>query len=133
VSCSLDAIESSVATSLAGDPPERRLQCPTQSTLLPALGATCGRREREADASNQEAQSSQVLVVATVEGTQVHERSVAFAGCRENVGLGRSVASVVGLVPLQAVAPATTGVLWKERGGERRQRAPSARTRRADA
>jgi len=117
VSCSLDAIESSVATSLAGDPLERRLQCPFTKHIGPALGPACGRREREADASNQEAQSFQVLVVATVEGTQVHERSVAFAGCRANVGLGRSVASVAGLVPMQAVAPATKGVLWKNEEG----------------
>jgi len=53
----------------------------------------------------------------TVEGTSIHERSVAFAGCRRNVGLGRSVASVVGLVPLQMLAPATTGVLWNNEEG----------------
>jgi len=55
--------------------------------------------------------------VATVEGTPIHGMPVAFAGCRGNVGLGRSVASVVGLVPLQAVAPATTGVLWNNEEG----------------
>jgi len=88
-----------------------------QSTLPPAMGATCGRREREADTGNGEEQSFHVLVVATVEGTLVHGRSVAFAGCRRNVGLGRSVLSVVGLVPLQTVAPATAGVLWKNEEG----------------
>jgi hypothetical protein len=42
---------------------------------------------------------------------------VAFAGCRRNVGLGRSVASAVGLVPLQMLAPATTGALWDNEEG----------------
>jgi hypothetical protein len=101
--CALEAIESSVATSLAGVRlnPTRSDACnaQTQSTLLPALGATCGRREREADAGNEEEQSFHVLVVATVEDTLVHETSVAFAGCRRNVGLGRSVMPVGGSFP----------------------------------
>ena len=58
-----------------------------------------------------------VLVVVTVEGTLVHGVPVTFAGCRMNVGLGRSVSSVSGLVPMQAVAPTTTGVLWKKEEG----------------
>ena len=33
------------------------------------------------------------------------------------MSLGRSEASVVGLVPLQAVAPMTAGVLWKKEEG----------------
>jgi len=37
-----------------------------------------------------------VPVVATVEGTLIHGMSAAFAGCRESVGLGRSVSSVRG-------------------------------------
>jgi len=106
-----------VVTSLAGAPLERRLQCLSQSTLTPAMGATCGRREREADASNEEAQSSHVLVVATVEGTPIHGMPVAFAGSRRNVGLGRSVVSVAGLVPMQMHAPTTTGVLWRNEEG----------------
>jgi hypothetical protein len=104
--CSLETIESSVVTSLAGAPHERRLQCPKQH-IVPAVGVTCGRREREADAGNQKAQAFLLPVVATVEGTPIHGMPVAFAGCRRNVGLGRSVASVVGLVPLQSLAPAT--------------------------
>jgi hypothetical protein len=52
-----------------------------------------------------------------VKGTLIHAMPVAFAGSRRNVGLGRSVTSVVGLVPLQTVAPATTGVLWKNEEG----------------
>jgi len=41
----------------------------------------------------------------------------AFAGGRRNANLGRSVASAWGLVPRQANAPATTGVLWKNEEG----------------
>jgi hypothetical protein len=58
-----------------------------------------------------------VLAIATVEGTPICGMPVAFAGCRWNAGLGRSVSSGVGLVPLQAVAPATTGALWKNEEG----------------
>jgi len=66
--------------------------------------------------------------VAAVEGTLVHGMPTAFAGCRENVGLGRSVFVRMGLFPCvrmhrrQRVSSGT-------RGGERRQRAPGARTR----
>jgi hypothetical protein len=81
------------------------------------MGTACGRREREADASNQEAQSSQVLVVATVEGTPIHGMPVAFAGSRRNMSLGRSVVSAAGLVPMQVLAPTTTGALWKNEEG----------------
>jgi hypothetical protein len=66
------------------------LQGPSKH-FVPSQGVTCGRREREADASNE-------LAVATVEGTLIHRVPVAFAGCRRNVGLGRSVTSAVGLV-----------------------------------
>jgi hypothetical protein len=90
---------------------------PIQSTLPPAMGTTCGRREREADAGNEEEQFSNVLVVATVEGTPIHGMPVAFAGGRKSVGLGRSVMSAAGLVPMQAVAPTTTGVLWNKEEG----------------
>jgi hypothetical protein len=81
------------------------------------MGTTCGRREREADAGNEEEQFSRVLVVATVEGTPIHGMPVAFAGGRKSVGLGRSVMSAAGLVPMQAVAPTTTGVLWNKEEG----------------
>jgi hypothetical protein len=97
---------------------------PIQSTLSPAMGGTCGRREREADAGTRKRKSSCVVVVATVEGTPIHGMPVAFAGCRWSVGLGRSVMSATGLVPMQAVAPATGGCPLDLRGGERRQRAP---------
>jgi hypothetical protein len=60
------------------------------------MGTTCGRREREADAGNEEEQSSPVPAVATVEGTLVHGMPIAFAGCRRNEGLGRSDAVVWG-------------------------------------
>jgi hypothetical protein len=81
------------------------------------MGATCGRREREADASSEEEKFSHALEVATVEGTLLHGMPAAFAGCRRNVRLGRSVTSAAGLVPMQADAPATTGVLWKNEEG----------------
>jgi len=52
-----------------------------------------------------------------VEGILVHATSSTFAGRRNNVSLGRSEASVAGLVPMQAVAPTTAGVLWKKEEG----------------
>jgi hypothetical protein len=115
-----------VATSLAGSPRERRSQCPKQH-LVPAVGIPCGRREREADVGNQDAQASLLPAVATVEGTPIHGMPVAFAGCRRNVGLGRSVMSAVGLVSCSARTD-DSGCPLEQRGGERRQRAPSART-----
>jgi hypothetical protein len=44
------------------------------------MGVTCGRREREAGAGNEEEQSFHVLAAATVEGTLVHGMPLAFAG-----------------------------------------------------
>jgi hypothetical protein len=93
-----------------------RLQCP-MSTLSPAMGAKCGRREREADAGNGRSNPFHVPALATVEGTLVHATSSTFAGRRNNVSLGRSEASVAGLVPMQAFSPTTTGVLWKKEEG----------------
>ena len=55
--------------------------------------------------------------VATVKGILVHATTSTFAGRRENVSLGRSDVSVAGLVPMQAVAPMTAGVLWKNEEG----------------
>jgi len=49
-----------------------------------------------------EERSSALPAVATVEGTLINGMPVAFAGCRRNVDLGRSVSSAVGLVPLPA-------------------------------
>ncbi len=56
-------------------------------------------------------------VLATVEGILVHATSSTFAGRRSNVSLGRSDARAAGLVPMQAVAPMTTGALWKKEEG----------------
>jgi len=58
-----------------------------------------------------------VPAFATVEGTLVHATLSTFAGRRNNVSLGRSEASVAGLVPMQAFSPTTTGVLWKKEEG----------------
>ena len=74
------------------------------------MGRTCGRREREADPGIYPA-------VATVEGTPIRGMPSAFAGWRNNAGLGRSESRAAGLVPLQAVAPATTGALRKNEEG----------------
>lgn len=70
-----------------------------KGTLSPAMGATCGRREREAGTGNEEERSFHVPAAATVEGTLVHGMPIAFAGCRRSVGLGRSEASVWGSFP----------------------------------
>jgi hypothetical protein len=87
------------------------------STLSPAMGATCGRREREAGAGNGRSNPFHVPTFATVEGTLVHATPSTFAGRRKNMSLGRSEASVAGLVPMQAFSPTTTGVLWKKEEG----------------
>jgi hypothetical protein len=58
-----------------------------------------------------------VPTLATVEGTLVHATTSTFAGRRSNVSLGRSEASVPGLVPAQAFAPTTTGALWEKEEG----------------
>lgn len=52
-----------------------------------------------------------------MEGTLTFRMLSAFAGCRRNASLGRSAASAVGLVLLQLLAPATSGVLWKKEEG----------------
>jgi len=93
-----------------------RLQGP-MSTLSPAMGTTCGRREREAGAGNGRSNPFHVPTFATVEGTLVHETPSTFAGRRKNMSLGRSEASVAGLVPMQAFSPTTTGALWKKEEG----------------
>jgi hypothetical protein len=59
----------------------------------------------------------QASALATVEGILVHATSPTFAGRRSNVSLGRSEASAAGLVPMQAVAPTTTDVLWNKEEG----------------
>lgn len=104
------------------------LAMPIQSTLSPAMGRTCGRREREADPGIRPA-------VATVEGTLIRGMPSAFAGGRNNAGLGRSESRAAGLVPLQAVAPATTGALRKNEEGNVVSvwRKHYARTHREDA
>jgi hypothetical protein len=55
--------------------------------------------------------------VAAVEGTLIRTMPSAFAGSRWNAALGRSVFLCRGLVPRQANAPATAGVLWKNEEG----------------
>lgn len=96
--------------------------------LVPSLGRTCGRREREAGAGSGEERSSHVPVAAAVEGTLVHGAPASFAGGRKSVGLGR-------FVRLQQVSSSAggptgdSGCPLEERGRERGQRAQSVRTR----
>lgn len=73
---------------------------PNLQTLVPSLGATCGRREREAGAGNEEERSSPVPVAATVEGTLVHGVGGILRGMSQEHG-PRSVRStcVTGLFP----------------------------------
>jgi len=81
------------------------------------MGVTCGRREREAGTEHWRSNPLHGSALAAVEGILVHATSSTFAGRRNNVSLGRSEASVAGLVPMQAVAPMTAGVLWKKEEG----------------
>jgi hypothetical protein len=53
----------------------------------------------------------------TVEGTLIRGMPAAFAGCRGNASLGRSVSRAQGSLPLGAGAPATAGVLWTSEEG----------------
>jgi hypothetical protein len=58
------------------------------------MGTTCGRRERGAERGRRHEEQSSHLVClrfATVESTPIPGMSAAFAGCRRNVDLGRSV------------------------------------------
>jgi len=87
------------------------------STLSPAMGVTCGRREREAGTEHWRSNPLHGSALAAVEGILVHATSSTFAGRRKNVSLGRSEMSVAGLVPIQAIAPMTAGVLWKKEEG----------------
>ncbi|MEA2745964.1 MAG: hypothetical protein QOI41_107 [Myxococcales bacterium] len=77
------------------------------------MGGVSERPARAAWRSN----PSNVPTLASVEGTLVHATSSTFAGRRSNVSLGRSDACAAGLVPMQAVAPMTTGALWKKEEG----------------
>ena len=111
-----NARSDSCCTSVVRQNHAARLQGP-MSTLSPAMGVTCGRREREAGTEHWRSNPLHGSALAAVEGILVHATSSTFAGRRNNVSLGRSEASVAGLVPLQAVAPMTAGVLWKKEEG----------------
>jgi len=65
----------------------------------------------------EEEKSSLRFRAATVEDTLVHGTPAAFAGCLQNVGLGRSVLRSGRSLPRRAGAPATAGVLWKPQEG----------------
>jgi hypothetical protein len=88
------------------------------------VGGVSGRPTRDARGAILHA-----LAVATVEGTQIHRVPVAFAGCRRNMGLGRSVSPAWGSFPGMR-SHRRQRVLSGRRGGERGQRGDkSARTR----
>jgi hypothetical protein len=81
------------------------------------MGTTCGRREREADAGNEEERSSPVPAVCNG-GRHPGSRD---ADCLRGWSVERESWSVrlgcVRLVSSHSVAPATTGVLWKNEEG----------------
>lgn len=83
---------------------------------LPRLGRTCGRREQEAGAGCPGVILLR-LVHVTVEGTLVSRKTCAFAGARRSGGLGRSVSSVVGLLPYGRSRRRQRGVSWTPRRG----------------
>jgi len=86
------------------------------STLSPALGRTCGRREREAGAGN--GRSNLFRARARNGGRHPGPRGAGnLRGLTEERGSWSVQSSVAGLVPMQAIAPATTGVLWKKEEG----------------
>jgi len=96
------------------------------------VGGVSGEPTRVAGGKEEQSFEPSRARVATVKGTLVHRTPSAFAGGRKNVSLGRSVSSAGDSSP----AVARTGdnrCPLEERGGERRQRAPSARTLRGDA
>ena len=99
----------------AGLSREQCLQC-SMSTLSPALGRTCGRREREAGAGSGRSNPSRAR--ARNGGRHPGPRGAGnLRGLTEERGSWSVQSSVAGLVPMQAVAPATTGALWKKEEG----------------
>ena len=81
------------------------------------MGVTCGRREREADAGNEEERSSPVPAVCNG-GRHPDPRDVdSLRGLSEERGSWSVRLACTGLVPVKAIAPATTGVLWKNEEG----------------
>jgi hypothetical protein len=87
-----------------------------KSTLSPAMGRTCGRRERRTGAGYEEEQSSEVL-------TSQRWKAPWFVGCRQPSRVGGRMRALVGpsrvlgARPQQANAPMTAGVLWKNEEG----------------
>lgn len=105
------------------------MQCPVQKAPVHNLWATCGRREREAGTGNEEERSSPVLSPRRWKASWSVSSASAFAGWRKNTGLGRFVSTcVTGLIP-HVRRTDDSGCPLEERGGERRQRTQSARTR----
>jgi len=83
---------------------------------------------RERPTAGKQAKACVARRLRTVESIQVHGTSAAFAGCRESVGLGRFGRFAAELVPCRS-PHRRQRMLSGRRGGERRQRTQSARTR----
>ena len=114
--CSLEAIESSVATSLGVDPPSGACNA-QQSTLSPAMGRKCGRREREAVTGSGRTRNPSRARGRNGGRHPGPQDAVSLRGMAEECG-SWSVRHVgKGLVPVQSAAPMTTGVLWKNEEG----------------
>ena len=104
------------------------MQGPSKA-LAPSLGTKCGRREREAGTGSEEERSSPAPVAAAVEGTQVYGVGGVLRGMSQERG-PRSVRSTWCRFSTPALRRTDdSGCPLEERGGERRRRTPSVRTR----
>jgi hypothetical protein len=81
------------------------------------MGVTCGRREREADAGNEEERSSPVPAVCNGGRHPDPRDADSLRGLSEERGSWSVRLVCAGLVPVNAIAPTTTGVLWKNEEG----------------
>jgi hypothetical protein len=81
------------------------------------MGVTCGRREREADAGNEEERSSPVPAVCNGGRHPDPRDADSLRGLSEERGSWSVRLVCAGLVPANAIAPTTTGVLWKNEEG----------------
>jgi hypothetical protein len=81
------------------------------------MGTTCGRREREADAGNEEERSSPVPAVCNGGRHPGSRDADRLRGWSVELGSWSVRLGCVRLVSSQSVAPATTGVLWKNEEG----------------
>lgn len=109
--------------------PAWRLQCPSQkeAPLSPAMGETCGRRERRTDWGTRGGAILRRAQVAAVEGTRIRYEVVSLRGWTIQSG-SWSVRSCAGVSFSCGRRTDDRECPLEARGGERRQRAQSART-----